>query len=102
MKIRAAHLMSEADLAVWLSVPRFEGHIIDPRYLDRSIARDRYIASLGAWCRANSKAVWPDWLTDFATWMKHERSSGRRHTATPDAINEDGSERAPERADLAA
>ena len=90
MKVRAAHLMPRADMDVWLSLPRYNGHIIDPRYLDRSIAKDRYVTALGVWCRANPKTDWPDWLIDFATWMRNEHNSGRRHTATVSTDIESG------------
>lgn len=67
MKIRPAHSMTGSEMSTWLSLPRYEGHIVDPSHLNpRGPAYDVYLAELRAWCKRVPRTDWPEWLQQFA------------------------------------
>ena len=57
--------MTASQVAAWLTLPRHNGAVVDPRYLPEGRDKDDYIARLGKWCRANHRHDWPTWLAHF-------------------------------------
>ena len=62
-------------LAVWLSMPRFDGVIISPAYLEGAAQRT-YEKAWGEWLRANHKDWWPDWIEAYIHERKRQRDNG--------------------------
>ena len=82
-------------LRVWLSMPRHDGMILSPAYLEGSAQRT-YEKAWGEWLRANHKDWWPDWAEAYI----HERKRQRDSEAAGEnrATNERGENRNLEKA----
>ena len=73
--------MSANSTAVWLpsatilkSMPAWNGHVIDPRYIPKNLHADRdsYVGRLSKWLLENEhlRSEWPVWVPEF---VKAER-----------------------------
>lgn len=78
MNIRPAFLMTKDELATWLSMPKFGGHIVDPRYIQNGPARDAYLEQLRAWAKRHSRRDWPQWLIEFAEITRAQQAGADR------------------------
>jgi hypothetical protein len=67
-------------LAVWLSMPRFDGVIVSPACLEGSAQRT-YESAWGAWLRANHKDWWPDYMEAYVNERRNQRASGEGESA---------------------
>jgi hypothetical protein len=67
VKIRPAHSMTYSEMSIWLSLPRYQGHIVNPACIaHRGAAYDTYLDELRIWCRNHPQPDWPEWLQRFA------------------------------------
>lgn len=59
---RVGRRMSERALAIYQSLPRHHGAVVDWQYLGSSSERDQLRAAFVTWCQARPKSDWPMWV----------------------------------------
>lgn len=72
MPLRFRPPLTQHEQKILLSLPRTRtGFVIHPDYLPHD-QREPYVRELGAWCRANPRQDWPQWLADFVDRRRAE------------------------------